>query len=573
MSRVCSIIVSLVVLLSAAEAKAWWIFGDDDDAQGNGKYMVTSAHPLASEAGRDVLAAGGSAVDAAIAVQMVLTLAEPQSSGIGGGAFMLYYDADDEDIEVYDGRETAPAAATPELFLDESGKPLGFIEAAKSGRSVGVPGVMRMLERAHREHGKLPWERLFEAAIGHAEEGFQVTPRFNYIIDFTPALPNNPRARALFFGPDGKALPVGAVFKNPALAQTFRTLASEGAEAFYNGPIAESIVNTVRTAPDRPGQMTLEDLAGYEPKMRDVICRDYREWKLCGMPPPSSGGVTVMQILGLLERFDLPSMEPQSLEAVHLIAEAMRLAYADRAMYLADSDFVTVPVKGLIDDDYLARRSTLIRPDARIHQPTAGRPAGFRADWAPQTSRAVPSTSHFSIVDGDGNAVSMTTTVEFVFGSNLIAGGFILNNQLTDFSREPRREGKLVANAPAGGKRPLSSMSPTFVFDEDDELVLVMGSPGGPRIIAYVAKALIGVLDWGLDVQTAIALPNQTIGRSGNIDLEADTALVELRSGLEALGHKVDVKRLTSGLHGISLLNGELSGGADPRREGIVLGN
>ncbi len=545
--------------------------GAADSPKVDGPQMVSSANPLASQAGLDVLKKGGSAVDAAIAVQAVLTLVEPQSSGIGGGAFLMHWSPKTQKVIAYDGREKAPAAATPELFLDDTGKPFDFLTAVRSGRSVGVPGAIAMLAEAHEEHGRLPWAELFEPAITLSEQGFEVSPRLNRMMTLVPGFGETPAGKALFFDADGTPFPPGHLLKNPDLADSLRTIAAEGPEGFYTGAIAEKIVAAVQNAPANPGAMTLEDLASYEPKKREAICKPYRTWTVCGMPPPSSGGATVMQILSLIEGFDMAALAPSSVEAVHLITEASRLAYADRALYLADSDFVEIPLDALLDKGYLAERATTIRTDRSLGIAKAGTPTKKDSRLSPHTTREAPSTSHFSIVDGDGNAVSMTTTVEFVFGSNLIAGGFILNNQLTDFSLAPVVNGRQVANAPDGGKRPRSSMSPTLIFDEQGNLYALVGSPGGSRIIAYVAKTLVGLMDWGLDMQTAVALPHH-VNRNGLLELEEGTAIVDLAPELERLGHEIKIRPLNSGLHGIRVLpDGTLEGGADPRREGVAL--
>ncbi len=574
-ARPLSVLIVSLALTACSSAPAipdWVPFqGSTQTPKADGPQMVSSANPLASQAGIDVLKKGGSAVDAAIAVQAVLTLVEPQSSGIGGGAFLMHWSPKTEKVTAYDGREQAPAAATPELFLDENGKPFDFLTAVKSGRSVGVPGAIAMLAKAHQEHGRLSWAELFEPAIALSENGFEISPRLNRMINLAPGFGETPAGKALFFDDKGKPFPAGHVLKNPELAVSLRTIASQGPEGFYTGEIAEKIVNAVQNAPANPGAMTLEDLASYEPKKREAICKPYRSWTICGMPPPSSGGATVMQILTLLEGFDIGSLKASSTEAIHLISEASRLAYADRSLYLADSDFVDIPLDALLDKAYLSDRAQQISPKKSLGIAKPGSPLKKDSRLAPQISREAPSTSHFSIIDGDGNAVSMTTTVEFVFGSNLIAGGFILNNQLTDFSRQPVIDGRQVANAPDGGKRPRSSMSPTLVFDEDGELYALVGSPGGSRIIAYVAKTLVGLLDWDMDMQSAVALPHH-VNRNGLLELEADTKIVDLAPELERLGHEIKVRPLNSGLHGIRVLpDGTLEGGADPRREGVAL--
>ncbi len=545
--------------------------GQSEAPKGDGPQMVSSANPLASQAGLDILKRGGSAVDAAIAVQAVLTLVEPQSSGIGGGAFLMHWSPKTDKVTAYDGREVAPAAATPELFLDENGKPFDFLTAVKSGRSVGVPGAIAMLATAHKEHGRLPWADLFERAIDLSENGFEVSPRLHFLINLAPGFAESPAGKALYFDDEGKAYPTGHLLQNPELAASLRKIAAEGPSAFYKGELAEKIVAAVQNAPANPGAMTLDDLATYKPKKRDAICQPYRSYTVCGMPPPSSGGATVMQILSLLEGFDVAALKPSSTEAVHLISEASRLAYADRAMYLADSDFVDIPLEALLDKTYLAERAKQIDPTKTLGTAKPGTPLKKESRFSPHTSREAPSTSHFSIIDGDGNAVSMTTTVEFVFGSHLIAGGFILNNQLTDFSLAPVVDGRKVANAPDGGKRPRSSMSPTLVFDEDGDLFALIGSPGGSRIITYVAKTLIALMDWNMDMQAAVSLPHH-INRNGVTELEEGTTIVDLAPELKRLGHDIKVRRLNSGLHGIRVLpDGSLEGGADPRREGVAL--
>ncbi|MEC9347294.1 MAG: gamma-glutamyltransferase [Pseudomonadota bacterium] len=531
---------------------------------------IAAAHPLAAEAGMSVLRQGGSAVDAAIAVQAVLTLVEPQSSGIGGGAFMLFRDAASGRIEAWDGRETAPAAATGSLFLDDDGKPLGFFEAVVGGRAVGVPGVLRMLADAHAAHGRLPWAELFTSAIHLAETGFRVSQRLHFLLERDRHLASQPAAAAYFYDADGAAWPVGHRLRNPALAATLRQIAADGADALHSGPLAEAIVAAVRTH-SSPGLLTLEDLAGYRAKLRQPVCIDYRQWSVCGMPPPTSGGVTVGQILGLLRGFDPADLAPGTTKGVHLVSEAARLAYADRGAWLADSDFVAVPVEGLLDDAYLARRAAAIDPDRAMGVAEAGDP--LRHGAIPPTGRDLnqPSTTHFSIVDAAGNVVSMTASVENAFGSRLLVGGFLLNNQLTDFSFEPTEaDGTAVANRVEAGKRPRSSMSPTIVLNRDGSFRLAIGSPGGSRIIGYVAKTLVAVLDDGLPVQEAVGLPHH-VNRNGPLELEDGSPLTALAPALRKLGHEVRTTTLNSGLHGIEFVDGQWRGGADPRREGVVL--
>ncbi|MBO6764051.1 gamma-glutamyltransferase [Maricaulis sp.] len=542
-------------------------------APAEGPAMVAAANPLAVEAGLEALRNGGDAVDAAIAVQAVLGLVEPQSSGLGGGAFMLYYDAQTGELTAYDGREKAPAAAGPDLFIDpETGEPLSFFDAIFSGHSVGAPGAVAMLAMAHGDHGTLDWAEGFTAATDLAENGFEVSPRLhNLIAGVAPRTPLDEweATRDYFFTDEGEALPVGHVLRNPDYAATTRALAEDWRN-LYTGRIAEEIVAAVQAGP-RPGTLTLEDLANYEPVRREAICRDYREWSVCGMPPPASGGVSVNEILGLLEPYDMSQTGPDTVEGWRRFIEASRLAYADRDAYIGDPDFVFVPSEGLLDTDYIATRSALIDRDTAIEHAVPGIPEGVDAPGADATAD-VPGTSHFVIVDSDGDVVSMTTTVESIFGSHRMAGGFLLNNQLTDFSRDPRdAEGRLVPNAPDGGKRPRSSMSPTIVFDADGNFELATGSPGGSSIIGYVAKSLVGMLDWELTPQDAVALPN-VVARGDTVRIE-DGMPAEVLDGLRELGFSIDANRgENSGLHAVRRLeDGSLIGGADPRREGAAL--
>jgi gamma-glutamyltranspeptidase/glutathione hydrolase len=534
--------------------------------------MVVAAHPLAAAAGREVLRAGGGAVDAAIAVQMVLTLVEPQSSGIGGGGFLLHFDAGTGKTIAYDGRETAPAAAQAAMFLDGAGAPRAFDDVVVGGLSVGVPGLLRMLEMAHRDHGRLPWAKLFQPAILAAENGFPVSPRLHGLIAADKHLATQEQARRYFFSPDGAPLATGSVLVNRPLADALRRIADGGADAFYEGTIARDIVRAVRTAPRNPSVMRESDLAGYVAKRRDAVCLPYRKWEVCGMPPPSSGGLATLQILGLVERFDLARLAPSSLLRIHLIAEASRLAFADRNLYVADPDFVPVPVAGLLDAAYLAERSGAISPHSSLGRAEPGRPAGAVVHGEPVEERLRHSTSHLSVVDAEGNAVAMTSSIEDAFGSRLMVHGFLLNNQLTDFSFLPHDGGNAIANRVEAGKRPRSSMAPTLVFSREGRLAASLGSPGGSRIIGYVSKALIAVLDGGLGIQEAISLPN-FVNRNGPTELEAGTHVVAARADLERLGHQVVVNELVSGLHGIVVTSAGLEGGADPRREGVAIGD
>ena len=539
--------------------------------------MISSANPLASAAGREILRAGGSAVDAAIAAQAVLTLVEPQSSGIGGGAFLMHFRKSDGRVEAFDGRETAPAAIRPDVFVTVNGKPRSFRDISTGGAAVGVPGILRMLALAHKEHGKLPWARLFERAISHSENGFPISPRLHAMIRRAKDLHNFPAARAYFLTPEGAAKAVGTLLRNPLLADTYRRLAAGGTEAFYSGEIARDISAAVANAARNPAMMTLGDIAGYQPKIRKPICRPYRTWRLCAMPPPTSGGLTTLQILGLLEGFDMARIPPSSVQAVHLISEASRLAYADRRRYIGDPDFVTVPVDGMLDSAYLRRRADEISSIGSMGKASPGRPRGAeKAQLADDEREGFPSTSHLSVIDRDGNAVSMTTTIERAFGSRLMVRGFLLNNQLTDFAFIPRRDGRRVANAVAPGKRPRSSMSPTLVFNDEGNLFATVGSPGGSRIITYVTKALIGLMDWKLDMQAAIDLPNHA-NRNGATELEKNTPVAKHADALRKLGHNVKIGSLVSGLHGIRVTRDAFGdgydGGADRRREGVALGD
>ncbi len=537
--------------------------------------MVAAANPLAVEAGYRVLRQGGSAVDAAVAMQLVLNLVEPQSSGIGGGAFLLFHDGRRNRLIAYDGRETAPAAATPERFLGPDGKPVGFFEAVVGGRSVGVPGTLALLAETHRRHGRLPWAKLFEPAIGLAENGFVVSPRLAALIAAEGNFAQT-RAKAYFFDAEGRPRAAGAVLRNPAFAATLRKVAAFGADAFYRGDIARDIVDTANSYEANPGDLSLADLAGYRIRVREPVCAKYRAYRVCGMPLPSSGGPTVLQMLGILEPFDLKAMGPLSLWSVHFISEAGRLAYADRDAYMADPDFYAPPA-GLLDRAYLEQRSQSIRTTGSLGVARPGSPpepaATKKAVYGEHAALEFPATSHVSIVDRYGNAVAMTTTIEHAFGSHLMtAGGFLLNNELTDFSFAPADNGKPVANRIEPGKRPRSAMAPTIVYDRSGRVYMVAGSPGGPAIINYVVKTLVGVLDWNLDPQAAAALPNFG-SRNGATELEQDTAAAALAPRLQALGHETRVMEQTSGIHVIVRTRTGWAGGADPRREGTVKGN
>lgn len=532
------------------------------------RFMVVAANPLATDAGVAILRQGGSAVDAAIAVQLVLGLVEPQSSGIGGGLFLLHWDEKQRAARSYDGREAAPAAAKPERFVDSLGRPMDRYAAVVSGLSVGVPGALRALELAHRRHGRLAWARLFEPAIALARDGFPMSRRLNLLLKRERFLRDDPAARALYYAADGSPHAVGAKIVNAAYAQTLAAIAVSGPDAFYRGPVAADIVAAVR-GHVRAGDLVAEDLARYAAIERDPVCGAYRGRRICGMAPPSSGGVTVLEMLGLLERAGFDRAAPGSEHALHLFSEAGRLAYADRLRYIADPGFVRQPVAGLLDPAYLDSRAKLIGERA-MGAARAGRPQGALAlADAPDTELA--GTSHVSIVDAEGNAVGMTTTIETQFGSRIMVRGFLLNNQMTDFALSPEFEGRPAANRVEAGKRPRSSMAPTFVFDREGRLQVVLGSPGGAAIINYVAKALVGILDWGMDVQAAVSLPN--FGAAyGPTFIERGSAYEDLADALEQRGHTINFSTQTSGLHGIERIAGGWRGGADPRREGVARG-
>jgi len=547
---------------------AFWIAVPGANAA---QFMVAAANPHAAHAGLAMLRAGGSALDAAIAAQMVLNLVEPQSSGIGGGAFVLHWNETQKKISAYDGRETAPAGTRSDRFLRPDGSPMTFPEAIGSGRSVGVPGLLRVLELAHAQQGRLPWRQLFEPAIRLAEEGFAVSPRLHRLIDADPLLGRNPAARAYFYLADGSALPVGQLLKNPQLAEVLRRLALEGPDAFYRGTIARAIAAAVASHPV-PGDLAEPDLAAYRAVEREPICGRYRAYRVCGMPPPSSGGIAVLAILGLLERFPIGGMRPDSSGAVHLFAEAGRLAYADRDHYVGDPDFVQVPAAGLVDPAYLGERSKLIRPERSMGRAIPGKPVGTPTARGADATLESTGTSHISVIDAQGNAVAMTTTIESAFGSRILVHGFLLNNQLTDFSFAAEEDGRPAANRVEPGKRPRSSMAPTLVFDPAGGLLLTLGAAGGPPIINYTARTLISVLDWKLELQQAIAAPNMG-SRNRQTEIERGTALERIAAALRALGHPVQAVELTSGLHGIVRTPRGLAGGADPRREGVALGD
>ena len=531
--------------------------------------VVSSADPRASAAGQEILRKGGSATDAALAMMVALTVVEPQSSGIGGGGFLIHHDGKLGLLDTIDGRETAPASARSDRFLGPDGKPLSFGQAVPGGLSVGVPGNLRLMELAHKKWGKLGWAELFQPAIRLAEEGFEVNQTlYDRLAGMEKLWQDFPEARAIYWR-DGKPAPVGTVIRNPALALFLKRLATDGPDAFYSGQNAGALLETLAKAPRNPAEMTAQDLASYQAKERPAICSHYRIYVVCGMGPPSSGAITVLQILGMLERFPMEKLGKDNPRSWHLIGEAMRLAYADRDKYLGDRDFVDVPLPGLIDPNYLLQRSRLISPDRAGQDYRPGTPPGAAAR-TPAPSSEVPATTHFVAVDGNGDIVSMTSTIEGPFGSQLIANGYFLNNELTDFSFAPEKNGAPVANRVQGGKRPLSSMSPTIVYDASGKAVLALGSAGGKRIIMHVLKTLVGVLDFGLPAQEAIALPNIYFDDEGLL-LEQGPFAAEMVPALQRLGQKARASNLTSKVNAAQLQDGRWTGAADPRSPGLAL--
>lgn len=545
------------------------------DAKAAGKpviaqnWMVAAANPYAVEVGADVLAKGGTAADALVAVQAMLGLVEPQSSGLGGGAFLVWYDAASGAVTTLDGRETAPLDVTPQLFQNEQGEPLGFFDAVVGGRSVGAPGTPALMSAAHARWGNQDWADLLAPAVAMAEKGFVVSPRLAGLVAEDADRLASSATAAAYFMPNGTPVQAGDTLQNPDYARTLSTLAQQGTDAFYTGKIAQDIVATVQGAKGNPGVLSEVDLSIYRVKERPAVCAAYREYDVCGMGPPSSGALAVGQILGMLNGSDL-SAGPTDENVLRLIGDASRLAFADRGRYVADSDYVPVPVKGLLDPAYLSERAKLLAGDDALPEVAPGAPAFDHAlNWADDMAIELPSTSHISIVDSTGNVASMTTTIENGFGSRLMVNGFLLNNELTDFSFSSHADGVPIANRVEPGKRPRSSMAPTIVM-KDGAPVLAVGSPGGSRIIGYVAGAVIAYLDWGMNVQQAVALPH-AVNRFGPYDLEEGTSAADMAAALTALGYETGIRALTSGLHMIAI-GPDLRGGADPRREGIALG-
>lgn len=539
-------------------------------------WMVIAAHPLASAAGADMLRAGGSAIDALVAAQLVLGLVEPQSSGLGGGGFLLHWDAETGEIATLDGRETAPAAATPDLFIGPDGKPMGFFAAVVGGRSVGTPATLRLLEAAHRRGGRLPWADLFAPAIGLAEQGFPVSPRLAALIaQEGDRLKHDPAATAYFFDARGQPLAVGTTLRNPAYAATLKRVADEGVSAFYSGQIAADIIARVTGDPVNPGLLSLEDLAGYKVTERAPVCGPFLAVEVCSMGPPSSGGVTTLQILSMVEAHGIDHLPPGSARAWQVIGDASRLAFADRERWLADPDLVSVPTRGLLAPGYLSLRAKLLGGDRALEGVVPGMPAfdhgAVTPSWGDGRAAELPSTTQVVIRDARGDVVSYTGTIENAFGSRLMVHGFLLNNELTDFSFIPADDqGNPVANRVEGGKRPRSSMAPAIVL-RDGKPILAIGSPGGSRIIGFVTQSLIAHLAWGMDVYQAVAMPH-LLNRFGPFEVEAGTGAEALTDELTALGYKVQAQEMNSGLAALAIGPEGLSGAADPRREGVVIG-
>jgi gamma-glutamyltranspeptidase / glutathione hydrolase len=574
-----AVLVFLLLCSGMATPGGWWAVSAAPAASLSTakiatRHMIVAAEPDAAEAGLTMLREGGSAVDAVIAAQMVLTLEEPQSSGVGGGSYLIV--ADGTALSGYDGREAAPASARPGMFLDGRGKPRGRSDAIRGGLSVGIPGTVKVLAMAHAAHGRLAWARLFEPAIRLADNGFEVPPRLaRELAEGGPSLAAMPGIRAAFFGPDGAPLRSGETWRNPKLAASLRQIADMGPDAFYRGAIADEIASAVTNAPRNPTPMTRADLAGYAAKEREPLCGVYRAHRVCSLPPSTSGGATVLEILGLLQRFPPSQLQSGALSTVHLVSEAEKLGYADRDRWLGDADAVAVPLQGLLDSTYLESRSRLIDPLRSMASATAGTPPMRKSeilDYAPQLPQIEMGTSHLAAVDDRGEVVSMTTSIEAAFGSQLAAGGFLLNNELTDFSFEPVIGGRPVANAPGPGKRPLSAMAPTIIFAPDGQFFAALGSPGGRQIIGFVAQAIVSLIDGKLSMPQAAAAPRH-IDLNGPTLIERGTALDRLAPTLGAMGHRVRSVRFDSGLNGIRRVPGGYEGGADPRREGVALGD
>lgn len=536
-------------------------------------YMVTAANPIATQAGADVLEQGGNAIDAMVAVQLMLGLVEPQSSGIGGGAFLVYWDNDKQKLTTFDGRETAPLAATPQLFQDDKGQPLQFYDAVVGGRSVGTPGTVKLLWDTHQQYGQLEWKKIIQPVIKLAEQGFNVSPRLASLIENdAERLSRFPATKAYFFNSDGSPKAAGTVLKNPQYARTLTAIAEKGAMAFYQSDIAQDIINTVQNAPGNPGVLAQSDFDTYQIKQREPVCAAYQNYDVCGMGPPSSGALTVGQILAISANYDLKGWGAESEKSWQVIADASRLAFADRGKYMADQDYVPMPTAGLLDAEYLKQRASLIEVGKALPEASPGNPPWSHAmNLSMDESIELPSTSHFNIVDKQGNVVSMTTTIENAFGSRLMVRGFLLNNELTDFSFRTHKNGTPIANRLEPGKRPRSSMAPTIML-KDGKPYIAIGSPGGSRIIGYVAQTIIAHTQWGMDIQQAINQP-RLLNRFGTLDIEQGTDAIRLQPALEKIGFTTEIRDLNSGLHAIRFTENGLEGAADPRREGVAIGN
>ncbi len=534
------------------------------------EYMVVAAHELASEAGAEIIKSGGNAIDATIAAQLVLNVVEPHSSGIGGGSLLLYFDKKSGESFYFNGRENAPKNIKNTAFLDSNGKPRQFSDVVRGGLSVGTPGNLKMMKEVHEKFGQIPWNKLFQPAIKIAKEGFLVSPRFHNLSKEISYLKDFDQTASIYLNKNKEPLQIGEKITNPILAKTFEEIANRGIDSFYQGKIAKDIVNAVQNSKINPGKLTLSDLKNYRVKQDDLLCTTYRQkYKICTANAPSSG-VTMLQILGILENFDLSKNKAGSLEAVHLITEATRLAYADRNQYLGHD--LQISLRQLLDKNYLKQRASLINPKKALTEISAG---NFSQEKSAKNLSASafepPSTTHISVIDKDGNAVSMTSSIEYFFGSALSVRGFLLNNQLTDFAFEPIKNGKKVANRLEPKKQPRTSMSPSFVFDENNKIIMIVGSPGGPRIIQFVAKAIINHLDFNMNIQEAISAPSFVV-LNDVIELEKNREITNLAKKLEAFGHKTKNIEIVSGIAAISLKNQKIEGGADPRREGVAIG-
>ena len=535
------------------------------------KFLAVTAHPQATAAAHQILKQGGTAVDAAIAAQMVLTLVEPQSSGIGGGGFMLHYSARKARLQAFDGRETAPASALPSLFLDENDMPLSVEQASGDPRSIGVPGLLPMLGMAHWQHGRLPWASLIQPAIELADNGFVISPRLHRLISKDKLICKRSSTRAYFCDENGQAKQAGSLLQNPLLAGSLRQIATQGPGALQTGPLADALIDALQKAAAGNGSLSQDDLQNYRPLERTALCRPYRQYRICGMPPPSSGGVAILQMLNILQQKDIGKYAPDSIDAIHLFSEAGRLAFADRDRYIADPDTTVAPLDGLLDNAYLAQRAALIKTDTSMGTALPGSPVAAPSNGKDVVSEERPSTSHLTIVDRYGNIVALTSSIADAFGSRLMVRGFLLNSQLADFSFQPFMDGQPVANRVGAGKRPRSAMSPIMVLDRQQKPVLVLGSAGGPNIINHVAQALVEVLEWQQPLQNAVEQYHYG-SRNGPTELEYGKDWSKVLSGLQDRGHQIETRDITSGLHGIQRNGKYWRSATDPRREGVASG-